>query len=133
MLCPYCNQEAVLVKGKKIYPHRPDLSYKNFWQCEPCDAHVGCHKNTKIPLGTLANDHLRLKRLQTHQAFDTLWEDKHFRNRSLAYAWLASKLDIPTEQCHIGMFDKHQCNQVLDAVADFWKSKLSNKDPASVD
>lgn len=123
MLCPYCEKEAKLVYGTKIYPHRPDLFYDNFWQCEPCGAHVGCHKNTENPLGTLANDFLRLKRSQAHRAFDTLWQDRHFKNRSAAYQWLASKLDISKDKCHIGMFDRYQCDAVIEAVTDFWREK----------
>src|SRR5436309_3529676 len=39
--CPYCGHFARLVGGDVIYPHRPDLSELWFWQCAPCDAHVG--------------------------------------------------------------------------------------------
>lgn len=41
--CPYCQRPSLLVTGKTIYPHRPDLVAKRFWQCAPCDAYVGCH------------------------------------------------------------------------------------------
>lgn len=42
--CDYCGNDAMLVSGRAIYPHRPDLFRLNFWQCAPCDAYVGCHK-----------------------------------------------------------------------------------------
>ena len=133
MLCPYCNNDAKLVYGMKIYPHRPDLFYKHFWECEPCKAYVGCHSGTEIPLGTLANAFLRQKRSHAHLAFDTLWKDKHFKSRTAAYQWLASKMGLPSNKCHIAMFDKEQCNEVLDAVTDYWQDKLSNKDTARVE
>lgn len=59
MICSYCNNEAKLVSGNVIYPHRPDLAYLRFWQCAPCAAYVGCHKGTTKPLGRIANAELR--------------------------------------------------------------------------
>ena len=92
VMCPYCGRHAVLVKGDVIYPHRPDLFEKNFWQCEPCGAYVGCHEaNPKFgfdgtqPLGRLADAKLRKAKWDAHAVFDPLWRDKHFKTRKHAY------------------------------------------------
>jgi len=116
--CPYCGQEAELVGGDVIYPYRPDLFAKRFWQCAPCHAYVGCHKDTGEPLGRLANAELRRAKMAAHAAFDPLWRTfpKKERNvrRKRAYAWLAKALGIPREECHIGMFDVDMCYRVIE-------------------
>jgi hypothetical protein len=133
--CPYCNKDAMLVKGAAIYPHRPDLFGKNFWRCKPCDAYVGCHspahKNGKggvgngtVPLGRLANAELRRAKQAAHTAFDPLWKPGGSMNRGKAYAWLAGALDISPDDCHIGMFDVDTCRAVVAAVAN-WKVEAS--------
>lgn len=117
MICPYCNNEARLVGGDAIYPHRPDLYRLRFWQCAPCDAYVGCHKGTEQPLGRLANAELRRAKMLAHAAFDPRWRtrDKKQRpkTRGEAYSWLAKRLGVDRADCHIGMFDLEQCQQVV--------------------
>lgn len=118
--CPYCGQPAPMVKGNVIYPHRRDLYPKNFWQCKPCDAYVGCHDaNPKYgndgtrPLGRMANPALRQAKKDAHNAFDPLWKDGHHPSRKAAYGWLAKQLGIPVEACHIGEFDVVTCLRVV--------------------
>lgn len=114
MICPYCNSPAALVSGWKIYPHRPNLFDKHFYECAPCDARVGCHGTTTNPLGRLANSELRRAKSAAHAAFDPIWKSKKM-SRSRAYSWLAERLSIKTEDCHIGMFDVEQCRAVIAA------------------
>lgn len=125
-ICPYCQRASLLVTGKTIYPHRPDLVAKKFWQCAPCDAYVGCHppahRNGKggqgdgtTPLGRLANAELRKANRRAHDAFDPLWQARHMSRQS-AYKWLAEQLGISPENCHIGMMDVEGCNAVVAAV-----------------
>ncbi len=113
--CPYCGRPAVLVTGREVYPHRPDLAHKYLWTCEPCDARVGTHKGTKEPLGRLANAELRRAKMDAHAALDPLWRSGEL-TRSQAYEWLAGALGINSEECHIGMFDLEQCGAVVRAV-----------------
>lgn len=122
-ICPYCNRPAELVKGKKIYPHRPDLFELNFWRCEPCSAHVGCHRNGdgKQPLGRLANAELRMWKSNAHAVFDVLWKEGGM-SRSQAYAKLAGALGIDKSQCHIGMFHVEQCKRVVRICAE-WREQ----------
>jgi hypothetical protein len=119
--CPYCGALAILVGGDVIYPHRPDLASKKFWQCAPCGAYVGCHEaghgqgDGTTPLGRLANAELRKAKSAAHAAFDPLWKSRRM-TRKEAYAWLASALKIDPDDAHIGMFDVGQCRAVVHAA-----------------
>jgi hypothetical protein len=116
--CPYCGAEVKLVGGEAIYPHRPDLFEKRFWQCAPCQAYVGCHGNTTEPLGRLANAELRQAKMAAHRAFDPLWreypKEERKERRKGAYAWLSKALNVPPDECHIGMFDEALCRRVVE-------------------
>jgi len=116
--CDYCQQPADLVTGRVLYPYREDLYQNNFWRCVPCGAYVGCHKGTNKPLGNLANAQLRKARTATHAIFDSIWKSGEC-TRSEAYRWLAYELNIPTEKCHIGMFDLDLCRKVQNACIKF--------------
>lgn len=112
--CPYCSKEATLVSGDLIYPRRSDLHCLRLWACLPCGAWVGCHAGTTQPLGRLANAELRRAKMAAHAAFDPLWRFKNQPQvRNAAYSWLAKQLGIPRDECHIGMFDIEQCQQVV--------------------
>lgn len=119
--CPYCNNPAVLVGGDVIYPHRPDLYEKKFWQCDPCDAYVGCHRpgvgygDGTRPLGRLANAELREAKKNVHALFDPLWKEGDW-TRKTAYQWLSKMLGTPLEETHIGMFDLETCNRAIKAI-----------------
>jgi hypothetical protein len=115
-LCAYCGQKPELVSGKVIYPHRPDLYAKKFWNCEPCGAYVGCHPGTENPLGRLANAELRAAKQQAHAAFDPLWKDKKMKRKD-AYYWLSKELGIPYGDAHIGHFDVELCKRTVEVCA----------------
>lgn len=114
--CPYCGKMSDKVSGREIYPHRPDLYAKVFYQCAPCDAYVGCHPGTDKPMGRLANAELRRAKLQAHGAFDFIWKSG-LKTRGSAYKWLAKQPGIPKEECHIGMFDVATCRKVVEICA----------------
>lgn len=115
--CDYCQHSAQLVGGEAVYPRRPDLHHLRFWRCMPCDAWVGCHKGTERPLGRLANAQLRTAKVTAHVAFDELWKrttPAGSYSRTGAYRWLAERLGIEVEGCHIGMFDVKTCQRVVE-------------------
>jgi len=116
-ICPYCGRAARLVGGAVIYPNIPDLHYKKFWQCRPCDAHVGCHPDSTRPLGSPANKPLRQARREAHRCFDKLWKSGS-RPRREAYARLAAALGLAAEDCHIGQFDEATCRRAVAAVSE---------------
>lgn len=107
--CPYCGQAAVFVDSSEVYHGR---SYGMIYLCRPCEAWVGVHKGTDRPLGRLANRDLRQAKMAAHAAFDPFWKNG-VMVRSTAYRWLAEKLEIDPQDCHIGMFDEAQCWRVV--------------------
>lgn len=108
--CPYCGNKAEYVDSVEIY----GKSYGMVYLCRPCDAYVGVHDGTDIPLGRLANWELRRWRNRAHAAFDPLWQrGRYRRRRNDAYAWLAGKMGLTKEETHIAMFDVEQCKQVI--------------------
>ena len=111
-ICPYCGEFSKKVTGKEVYPHRKDLYKLCFYQCEPCEAHVGCHSSSDKPLGRLANKELRKAKSAAHRAFDPLWRFGDMK-RPEAYKWLAKALGIDGKDCHIGMFDIETCEEVV--------------------
>lgn len=118
MKCDYCGEEAELVTGAVVYPHRPDLFHKLFYQCTPCQARVGCHPNTKKPLGRIANAQLRKAKSMVHLIFDPLWKKEigGTMKRKEAYRLLAEEMEITRDECHIGMFDIPRCTHAIEAT-----------------
>ncbi len=126
VICSYCDNKAILVTGKVIYPHRPDLATKKFWNCIPCKAYVGCHpvsnhhKTDDVPLGRLANAELRKLKSQAHAAFDPKWRSG-MMTRKEAYGILADRLGIKRKDCHIGMFEEETCLKVVEISGEDWR------------
>lgn len=112
-ICPYCGATSLKTTGAEIYPQRRDLRGKVFFVCSPCDAYVGCHPGGGRPLGRLADATLRAAKQAAHRAFDPIWLDGEMR-RGDAYSWLAQRLGIHQEDCHIGMFDVAMCERVVE-------------------
>ncbi len=84
------------------------------WACP----HKGCtivswgHENT-----TPADEVTRNARKAAHAAFDSLWRGRRaLMDRSEAYELLQRAFGLPPEQAHIGLFDRQQCEQVVDLV-----------------
>lgn len=127
VVCPYCGADTVLIKGSLLYGSNSDASDLNFWICWPCDAYVGCHRGdsegwdcgTK-PLGTPAKKELRMARAELHGSFDKLWTEGRMR-RTNAYSWLAKRLGISVDECHIGMFDVDTCKRAMVVTRDLSK------------
>lgn len=112
LICPVCGAKPVLVTGADIYPRRLDLKDKAFWRCPKRHSYVGCHPRTTKPLGTLATEEIRRARRVAHKLFDNLWKLRKCTRRG-AYAWLAGKLNIPVDKCHIALFAVDKCKLVI--------------------
>ena len=86
-ICRYCGGIVRLVPAESVYGDsavRLGLKGEKLYQCQNCNARVGCHRGTIRPLGDLANEVLRLKRIETHQVFDTYWTERGM-SRTQAY------------------------------------------------
>ena len=112
VLCDYCGKPAELVSSKFIYGK--DYGHKCYL-CRCCNAYVGCHKGTNIPLGRLANAELRYWKKAAHAEFDPLWKYGPFKGKE-AYAWLGARMNLPIEKTHIGMFDVEQCKKAIRVI-----------------
>ena len=115
-ICRYCGGVIRLVPASSIYGESAErLGMKEEWlyQCQNCNARVGCHKGTKRPLGNVANEVLRLKRMETHQVFDKFWRAKRM-SRTKAYRWLSEQMELPESKAHIGGFEMEQCQQLIE-------------------
>ena len=120
LTCPYCGYPAEITTGARVYPQRRDLAGLPFWHCASCDAVVGCHPGTMVPLGTLANKATRRLRAEVHRVFDPVWKFKRFSGhmpRVRAYEWLAAELGITVAECHVGMFDDRMCRRAIEVCA----------------
>ena len=114
-ICRYCGGVIRLAPARKIYGASTDrlgLAGENIYLCQNCNARVACHKGTNRPLGNVANEVLRLKRVETHQVFDTFWQGQGW-TRSAAYRWLARELHLSEENAHIGMMEMDECEAVI--------------------
>jgi hypothetical protein len=108
-ICPYCKNKSNLVSSTEIY--NKDFGY--IYLCRPCDAYVGCHKNTTNAKGRLANKELRELKKEAHKYFDMIWRDLQILSRDGAYKWLSDMLDLPSEYTHIGMMGVDKCKEVI--------------------
>ncbi len=126
--CGECGRKAHPVTGDQLRDGRSDLRGKRFYQCEGCDAHVGCHEGTWQPFGTPALEHTRTMRRKAHSHFDPIWKairkaDEKLRAddprrrvdaRTRGYQWLSKQLGIPVERCHIGMMGAADAFRVVE-------------------
>jgi hypothetical protein len=117
--CRYCGSQVIFTQNK----------FGFIYKCIKCDAYVGVHKKTQVPLGTLANKELRHWRGMAHIHFDLLWKYKKFEmkdknGRHKAYAWLAKEMGIKKNDCHIARFDIDECQRVIEICLPHYKKIL---------
>ena len=115
-ICRYCGGAVRLVSASKVYGSaaaiRLGIERQNFYQCQNCNARVGCHPGSTRPLGNLANEALRMKRLETHHVFDSFWKERGM-SRTQAYKWMAQKMRLSEELAHIGGFEMDRCQKLI--------------------
>lgn len=111
MICDYCFNPCEWVENKEVYGRNIGKSIM-IWLCRPCNAYVGCHQNTRSPLGTIANAELRAWRRKAHDAFDPLWRNGKL-NREQAYGLLKKEFGCDV---HIGECGIEQCKEIISFV-----------------
>lgn len=115
-ICRYCGGVIRCIPARKVYgkaTNRLKMQGQWLYQCQNYNARVGCHRDSKRPLGNVANEVLRLKRVETHQVFDAFWQ-RQGMTRTAAYKWLAERMELPEERAHIGGFEMDQCRKLVD-------------------
>lgn len=73
--CPYCGSRAYLRPSSVVYGDHTDDEEAKLYVCArypACDAYVAAHKDTLLPMGTLADRNLRRKRMEAHSALNRL-------------------------------------------------------------
>ena len=126
LICPYCGNKTEYIDSSFVYAK----SYGMIYICKPCDAYVGVHKGTDKAMGRLADKLLRGAKIEAHYYFDQIartslinkiWKEyiPNLSNRKKAYLWLSKQMNIPEEDCHIGMFDVGECNRVVEICNQF--------------
>jgi len=103
--CPECEAMLILrVEGK----------FGPFYGCSKWPKCAGAHSAHKdgTPVGIPANQATRAKRREAHNSFDSLRIELVW-SRQYSYKWLAEKMGLSAEQCHIGRFNIAQCEQVI--------------------
>lgn len=108
MKCPYCDNEAKWTTNEDIYGKRYGKSYMVYF-CDPCNAYVGCHNNSKKPLGTMADATLRSFRVRAHEKIDPLWKKGEMKRKEV-YEMLRKKLG---KVVHIGESNIETCREII--------------------
>lgn len=127
--CPYCGSRALLRPASVVYGEKAADPAAPYYVCArypACDSYVAAHKNTRLPMGTLANAELRRKRIQSHATLDRLWESG-LMSKKQAYLWLQVELGLPEQEAHIGRFSTFRCEQVIQLCDSFF---CANKNAA---
>lgn len=118
MKCNYCNNDCLWVENKYIYGKNYGKSFM-IWLCEKCDAYVGCHNNTKKPLGTLANKELRLLRKRAKNIFINKLMGGNWscdrKTKTKAYKILNNHFK---KEFHFGSSSISECKNVIKLMKD---------------
>lgn len=122
--CCGCNQNvhAVLISGKEVYSHRPDLADFPFWRCPTCRNYVGCHHKTlerTRPLGNIPTPGLRAARRKLHEMIDPLWKKKRLKRKDI-YRALSVALGRKYHTADLRSYE--EVDKVRTAIDDLWKA-----------
>lgn len=119
----YCGSSATLRSNALIYNGK---TYGNgmAYIClrfPSCRGSVGVHPDGK-PLGTIPDAETKKLRIKVHALIDPLWKEAtngrpKKRNRGSVYGWLKRIMNMTTEECHVGNFNKADCLRALEAIA----------------
>lgn len=113
-VCPHCGGTVALVNNSVIYGGQAYGRWPWAYLCSGCNAYVGTHPETDLPLGTLATKPIREARKRAKEQFNSFWQGK--MSRSKAYSRLAGAMGIPPEKCHFAWFDIAQCEAAVVAL-----------------
>ena len=115
-VCSYCQCETKVVTNNGIYG-------PTFIQCtiNP-DHYVGTYQSG-IALGRLADRSLRIKITVAHSIFNSLLENKIFKSREDAYAWLSNVMKLPEKETDFWLFNEEQCDNAIRIITRYKRRK----------
>lgn len=116
-----CSANVRLTTNDRLYG-RQYGQWPYVYFCDDCNAAVGCHPNTYVPLGRMADKETRHLRAKVHESFDPIWRSG-LMSRSDAYRWLASLLEIEYEACHISWLSKDQLKLARERAAVYFAER----------
>ena len=129
MRCPYCGSSVIYRSADGIYKDNRKNSMLYVCSKYPeCDAYVRTLPNTNVPMGTLANKHLRTLRQEAHKYFNRIYEEGYMTKQD-AYRWLSFAISAPMSHTHIGNLGEYYCGVVIKES----KRILENKKRANND
>lgn len=103
--CHCCGGPVKLTNNRDVYNGQSFGDWPYVYRCAQCQAYVGLHPDTDLPLGIMADRQTIQARKEAKTVFQRVVLVRHSRDRNAGYAWLARALGIPTSVCHFGMFD----------------------------
>ena len=124
--CRYCNGPVELVENSEIY-RRNYGKWPYAYLCRPCNAYVGLHPNTLIPLGSLADGELRRARKTSKELFYAYVKDFAL-TRSQGYAHLAAAMGIHGKHRHFGMFEQDQCELAVQKIQELYTERKKEQE-----
>lgn len=122
--CQYCGSQAFLRPASVVYGDLVDDPNAKLYVCARypfCNCYVAAHRNTLLPMGTLADPNLRRKRRETHDALNRMMSASGM-TRKQTYQWLQTQLGLPKAETHIGHFSEFRCQQVIDLCDAFCRN-----------
>jgi hypothetical protein len=98
--CDTCWSTDIAFKNEAELYDKQRRDWPWIWHCNKCDAIVGTHPGTNMPLGYMANKDIRNKRGKLHRLLDPLWQAKIY-DRDVLYDALAHLLNMEPQECHV--------------------------------
>lgn len=106
--CPYCHKSDIRLMSHLEFYGKEFKKNGKLYVCQNCQARVGCHPNTEIPLGQLSDEELRGLRIKIHDIIDKYWNDK--TGRDIVYKKLIGRYGNPF---HVGFLDNERARYIL--------------------
>lgn len=107
--CPDCGKPGEWVSQEEIYGRIYNERAMMVYLCREHDTYVGCHGNTRRPLGTMAGPKLRALRGRVHGLIDPYWRDGIMKRYHVYYR-LSRHFGF---EFHVGAADEDLCNDTI--------------------
>lgn len=108
-VCNCCGEESVVLSNNRdVYNGKSFGEWPYVYRCVACNAYVGLHPDTDLPLGTLADTMTRDARKAAKQLYFKVNELFFGGDRTATYGWLAKQMGMVQSRCHFAMFTEFE-------------------------